>query len=177
MTSSNGSIFRVTGPLWGNSPVPVNFSHKGQWRRALMFSLISVWINGWVNNREAGDLRRHRGHYDASIMSCSPIKFLRLNEIVRSVLNNTCDRREHAIFWLFGAVIKKTGAHLIADRSFGPASDVHQLQTRRREIPHMPPLWYALAFGAVSVKISLRILLFCHNHWSPKYPKLQIDEG
>ena len=26
--------------------------------------LICAWINGWVNNREAGDLRRHRTHYD-----------------------------------------------------------------------------------------------------------------
>ena len=42
--------------------------HKGQWRGALMFSLICVWINGWVNNREAGDLRRHRGHCDVSVM-------------------------------------------------------------------------------------------------------------
>ena len=25
-------------------------------------------INGWVNNREAGDLRRHRSHYDATVM-------------------------------------------------------------------------------------------------------------
>ena len=33
----------------------VNSPHKGQWRGALMFSLICVWINGWVNNREAGD--------------------------------------------------------------------------------------------------------------------------
>ena len=52
-----------------NSPVPVSSPHKGQWRGALMFSLISVWINGWVNNREAGDLRRHRGHYDVTVMS------------------------------------------------------------------------------------------------------------
>ena len=52
----------------GNSPVPVNSPHKGQWRGALMFSLICVWINGWVNNREAGDLRRHRGHYDVIVM-------------------------------------------------------------------------------------------------------------
>ena len=47
----------------GNSP------HKGQWRRALMFSLICAWINSWVNNREAGDLRRHRAHYDVIVMS------------------------------------------------------------------------------------------------------------
>ena len=47
---------------------PVNPPHKGQWRGALMFSLICVWINDWVNNREAGDLRRYRAHYDVSVM-------------------------------------------------------------------------------------------------------------
>ena len=47
---------------------PVNSPHKGQWRRTLMFSLICVWINGWVNNHEAGDLRRHRSHYDVIVM-------------------------------------------------------------------------------------------------------------
>ena len=36
-----------------------------------MFSLICVWINGWLNNRQAGDLRRHRGHYDVNVMKCS----------------------------------------------------------------------------------------------------------
>ena len=35
---------------------------------ALIFSLISVWINGWVNNREAGDLRRYHAHYDVGVM-------------------------------------------------------------------------------------------------------------
>ena len=42
--------------------------HKGQGRGALMFSLICVWINGWVNNREAGDLRRYRAHHDVTVM-------------------------------------------------------------------------------------------------------------
>ena len=46
---------------------PVNFPHKGQWRRALMFSLIYAPINGWVNNGEAGDLR-HRAHFDVNVM-------------------------------------------------------------------------------------------------------------
>ena len=55
----------------GNSPVPVNSPHKGQWRRALKFSLISAWINDRVNNREAGDMRRHRGHYDVNVMNRS----------------------------------------------------------------------------------------------------------
>ena len=44
---------------------PVNSPHKGQWRGALMFSFICAWINAWVNNR---DLRRHRVHYDVTVM-------------------------------------------------------------------------------------------------------------
>ena len=52
----------------GNSPVPVNSPHKGQWCGALMFSLIWAWINDWVNNCEAGDLRCHHGHYDVIVM-------------------------------------------------------------------------------------------------------------
>ena len=47
---------------------PVNSPHTGQWRGALVFSLICAWINGWVNTREAGDLRRQRAHYDVTVM-------------------------------------------------------------------------------------------------------------
>ena len=53
-----------------NSSALVNSPHKDQWRRALVFSLICVWINGWVNNREASDLRCYRAHYDVTLM-CS----------------------------------------------------------------------------------------------------------
>ena len=48
---------------------PVNSPHKGQWRGALMFSLIYAWINDWANTRNAGDLRRHRAHYDVTVIS------------------------------------------------------------------------------------------------------------
>ena len=48
--------------------LPVNSPHKGQWRGALMFSLIYAWKHVWVNNREAGDLRRHRVNYDIIVM-------------------------------------------------------------------------------------------------------------
>ena len=68
MTSPNGNMFRVTGFVRRIHRSPVNFPHKGQWRRALMFSLICAWINGWINNRDASDLRRHRAHYDVTIM-------------------------------------------------------------------------------------------------------------
>ena len=53
--------------------------HRSRWiprtkasdAELLMFSLICVWINDWVNNREAGDVRRYRGHYDVIVM-CLP---------------------------------------------------------------------------------------------------------
>ena len=47
---------------------PVNSPHKGRWRGALIFSLIYARINDWVNKREAGDLRRHRAHYDVIVI-------------------------------------------------------------------------------------------------------------
>ena len=50
----------------------VNSPHKGQWRGALMFSLICARINGWVNNGEAGDLRRNHAHYDVTVISECP---------------------------------------------------------------------------------------------------------
>ena len=55
--------------VWGIHRSPVNSPHKGQWRRALIFFLlICTRINGWVNNGEAGDLRRYRAHYDVTVL-------------------------------------------------------------------------------------------------------------
>ena len=69
VTSSNGNIFRVTGLLCGEfAGLPVNSPHKGQWRAALMFSLISACTNGCANNRYAGHLKHHRAHYDVIVM-------------------------------------------------------------------------------------------------------------
>ena len=53
---------------------PVNSQHKGQWRGALMFSLICAchraWTNDWVSNRETGNLIHHRAHYDVIVIYC-----------------------------------------------------------------------------------------------------------
>ena len=54
----------VRGIHWS----PVNSPHNGQWRGALMLSLICARINDWVNNGEAGDLRRTCAHYDVIVM-------------------------------------------------------------------------------------------------------------
>ena len=47
---------------------PVNSPHKDKWHRALMFSLLCARINGWANNGDTGDLRRHLAHYDVIVM-------------------------------------------------------------------------------------------------------------
>ena len=68
MTSSNGNIFRVIGPLcWS----PVDSPHRGKWRGALVFSLIYAWTNDWANNLDTSDLRRHSAHYDVTVICVS----------------------------------------------------------------------------------------------------------
>ena len=64
MTSSNGNIFRITGPLCGEFT-----GHRDAELWHFLWS--TPWINGWVNNREADDLRRHRAHYDVTVMKTS----------------------------------------------------------------------------------------------------------
>ena len=52
----------------GNSPVTGEFSAQRPVTRSFDVTLICTWINGWVSNREAGDLGRHRTYYDVTIM-------------------------------------------------------------------------------------------------------------
>ena len=69
MTSSNGNFFCVTGHLWGGFTahwwIPRTKASDAEiW---CFFSPMSS-INGWVNNLEAGDLRRHCANYDVIVM-------------------------------------------------------------------------------------------------------------
>ena len=57
---------------------PVNSPHKGQWRGALMFSLIFTWTNGWVNNWDKGDLGWHHAHYDVTVMRLQSITAIKI---------------------------------------------------------------------------------------------------
>ena len=73
MTSSKGNIFLVIGPLCGELIVTGEFPSQGLWSGALMFYLICAWTNGWVNNRNAGDWRRHCDHYGVTVVQSPPI--------------------------------------------------------------------------------------------------------
>ena len=70
MTSSNGNIFRITGPLCAELTrhrwIPrTKASDVELWS----FLWSAPWINGWVNYHKPGDLRCHRAHYDVIVMS------------------------------------------------------------------------------------------------------------
>ena len=65
--------------VWGIHRSAVDSLQKGQWRETLMFSLICAWTNGWVNNRDAGELRRHSAHYDVIVMGSLQTMTLPIN--------------------------------------------------------------------------------------------------
>ena len=53
----------------GNSPVTGEFPAQRPVTRSFdVFFYICARINGWVNNGEAGDLRRYCAHYDVTVM-------------------------------------------------------------------------------------------------------------
>ena len=55
----------------GNSPVPGKFPAQMPVTRSfgVFFDLrLNKWVNDWVNNHEAGDVRRYRAHYDVTVM-------------------------------------------------------------------------------------------------------------
>ena len=80
---------------------PLNSLHKGHWRRTLIFSLICVWINGWVNNCGAGNLRRHRAHHDVIVMSPTPTHY-----------HHPASRRTSQLEWMSNFIPHITG-HVI----------------------------------------------------------------
>ena len=52
----------------GNSPVTSEFPSQRPVTRSVDIFFDLRRINGWVNDRKAGDLRRHPAHYDVTVM-------------------------------------------------------------------------------------------------------------
>ena len=61
----NGNIFRFIGPLTGETTrhrwIPLTKANDAE-------RLWSAWTNGWANNLDAGDFRRHHTHYHVNMM-------------------------------------------------------------------------------------------------------------
>ena len=56
----------LLAPCEGNPPVTSEFPSQRPVTR--MFPLVCAWANGQTNNRDAGDLRRHRNHYGVTVL-------------------------------------------------------------------------------------------------------------
>ena len=111
------SIINANGPTWwrhqmetfprywpfvrGIHRSPMNSPHKGQWRGALIFSLICAWINGQENNRETDDLRHHRAHYDVIVMRRSVLitDISKYDNAINNFLYNGCDKGMWQMIW------------------------------------------------------------------------------
>ena len=68
---------------------PVNSPPMGQWREALMLTLICASTNGWANNREASDLRCHSARYDVLVMGFGGFVFSSHNGVCDTVTTTT----------------------------------------------------------------------------------------
>ena len=108
--------------------------HKGQWRRALMFSLTCARINGRACNRYIGDLRCHHAHYDDIVMIFVMVAFIDLKNLKRTWYNCACCIKQFS----FGYFI------LLPEASFGlkvlslPPSRAPSVTEFVRTITHHP---------------------------------------
>ena len=94
MGTETSNIFPVTCPWEGNPPITGGFHSQRPLCEALIFSLICARTNGWTNNRDAADLRRHHTHYHVTVMLSSC--FRRRNYDV-TVMLSSCIRRRHCL--------------------------------------------------------------------------------
>ena len=74
----------------GNPPVTGGFPSQKTVARSFdfFFFFICAWTNGWENNRDTGDLRRYRAHYDVTLMICLCLS---------AIPNGLCHRLNHFI--------------------------------------------------------------------------------
>ena len=70
MTSSNGNIYALLALCAGNSPATGEFPSQRPVTRSFDV-FFHLRLNGWINNREAGGLRRPRHYYDAIECMCT----------------------------------------------------------------------------------------------------------
>ena len=116
MTSSNGNIFCVTGPLCWEFTGPGEFPAQRPVTRSFDVFFDLRRINDWVNNREAGDLRRYRGHYDVIVMDGEYI-------LVCEELNNRIQVFKHD--GTIVSIIENSNDPLLAPSGLAVTKDVH----------------------------------------------------
>ena len=83
---SNGNIFHVTSPLCGEFTGHRWISlTKTSDAELWCFTLIYAWTIGWINNRDVGDMRHHRAHYDVMVMEQDDIETFQICPEARAI--------------------------------------------------------------------------------------------
>ena len=148
---------------------PVNSPHKGQWCGAMMYSLFGAWINGWVNNGEAGDLRRHRAIMTSqcsNVYSKSPWTRVLWHCPSRGPSFVMEDRHDSSLFWCGLSEVHAIG-HCVLSRvyfSFTPT--------------HIEINWCGAVTSSVRNHIKPNILNLWNSQASAgQYQLLQVDPG
>ena len=112
MASLNGTLFRITGPLCGE--------FTGHWwiprtkasdAKLWCFLWSAPWINGWVKNREVGDLIRHRAHYDVTIMLIPVYSGLHHREISMTFFSGNIQRTRRWLWYRTLGIINSMHAN------------------------------------------------------------------
>ena len=128
MTSSNGNIFLVTGPLCGEFTghrwIPLTKASDAE-RWCFLWSVL--WINGWVHNHEAGDLRRYRAHYDVIVITS--VAMLTVNYSSTYSLNLLVDNHHDYVMVIVFMIIDTVNRYK-HDRWSNAVSCVSPLQNR-----------------------------------------------
>ena len=130
---------------------PVNFPHKGQWRGALMFSLIYVWINDWANNREAGDLRRQHGHYDVIVMLLTKkCHWILENEHRNPIINRVHDPTKVTGFTEY----EQNPLNIVGCGVITRAGQMDEWMDRRRRAQQYPTAWMGRGWKTIVMQFS-----------------------
>ena len=87
--SISGFKLRYWGPDKIAAVFQMTFSNAFSWMKMHEFRFRFHWslfpiYNDWVNNREAGDLRRYRAHYDVTVMPTHTPKVTTHSAVVTS---------------------------------------------------------------------------------------------
>ena len=169
ITPSNSNNIRVTGPLCGE--------FTGQrWIPLPKASDTELWcffdlhlINGWVKNREAGDLRRYRGHYDVTVMQT--VFFQMANEISQNlatlqVFKSTCHKPRFMDFTILQE--NATGKAMVIHKKHRMKRNLICLSTEYRfDIPtivgNFPHQTFHISSVLGLIRINPRTLFWYHG--------------
>ena len=85
----------------GNSPVAGQFPAQRPVRRSfdVFFDLLCICINGCVNNREAGDFKRHCTHYDVTVMMYIHLPYYIILNPISSNTGATFNKAIYSVVW------------------------------------------------------------------------------